>query len=68
MNNREECEVNIKFVGMSKKQMKHIRKATSELFKAGVSFDTGGCCGEDGIYYDWEFDWSLKGAKVYFKK
>ncbi len=66
MNNRQECEVHIEFIGMSKKQMNHIRKATFELFKAGISFDTGGCWGKEGFDYDWEFDYSLEGAKVYF--
>lgn len=68
MNNSKECEVNIKFIGMSKEQMEHINKATIELSKAGINFDTGGCRGENGIDYDWEFDWSLTGAKVYFRK
>ena len=65
-NNRQECEVHIEFVGMSQKQMNHIRKATLELFEAGISFDTGGCKGKEGFDYDWEFDYSLEGAKVYF--
>lgn len=66
----EECEVNIKF-HVNKEQLGHIYKASEELAKAGVSFDTGGspACGHtDMIDYDWEFDWSLKGATVFFKK
>ena len=60
----EKCEVLIRFPKLSEEQREHLYKASSELDKAGVVFDTGaGCEGND-----WEFDWSLRGADVYFKK
>lgn len=55
-------EARIEFYNLEEEQMKHLFRAEKELIKAGVHFDTG---------YDyqekrrvWEFDWSLKGAKV----
>ncbi len=64
----DEVEVNIKFKA-DKAQMDNIYKAIEYLGKAGITFDTGGCKGEDGkIDYDWEFDWSLKGANVFFRR
>ena len=49
--------------------MEHLFNAGEELAKAGVSFDTGcGCSDGKRTVRDWEFDWSLKGAKVLFKK
>lgn len=60
----QEAEVLIRFPDLTDEQRHHLYKAASELNKAGVQFDTGvGCAGND-----WEFDWSLKGAKVFFKK
>lgn len=61
-----ECEVGIHFVGITKEQMEHLFKAQSELHKAGVGFDTGYCFPTKTR--DWEFDWSLKGAKVTFRR
>ena len=43
-------------------RLKHLKKAQSELTKAGVTFDSGYDLEEDII--DWELDWSLKNAKV----
>jgi len=62
----KECEVVIKF-NIPKDKMKHIYTAIDELGKIGVTFDTGGTL-SDPVNYDWEFDWSLKGAKVFFKR
>ena len=65
--NKEKSDwVRIAFYGLTKEQMKHLHKAESELSKAGVSFDTGYDFGEKRR--DWEFDWSLKGARVTIKK
>ena len=60
----KEAEVLIKFPSPTEEQILHLFNAQDELAKAGVSFDTGSGCGSR----DWEFDWSLKGAKVYFKR
>lgn len=60
------CEVVIRFK-VPKDKMEYIYAAITELGKAGVHFDTGGTL-TDPVLYDWEFDWSLKGAKVYFKR
>ena len=60
----ERCEVVIKFKVSSKEQLDHLFKAQAELRKAGISFDTG----SEGGTRDWEFDWSLKGAEVFFKR
>jgi len=60
----EKVEVSIRFPGLTKEQRGHLYKAASELSKAGITFDTGaGCEGND-----WEFDWSLQGAKVFHKR
>jgi hypothetical protein len=56
----------IQFVNLSKEQMEHLFKAEKELLKAGVSFDTGYSFGTKTR--DWEWDWSLKGARVRIKK
>ncbi len=63
-NKLRECEVLIQIPITSEEQLGHLFKAGTELRKAGVTFDTGCGCG----MRDWEFDWSLKGAKVLFKK
>jgi len=60
----KECEVLIQIPITSEEQLEHIFKAGEELSKAGIKFDTGYGCGNR----DWEFDWSLSGAKVLFKK
>lgn len=60
----KEVEVLIRFPNLTDEQRKHLYKAATELETAGVTFDTGvGCEGND-----WEFDWSLTGAKVYLKR
>jgi len=60
----EKAEVTIRFPSLSDEQRKHLYKASNELEKAGVTFDTGvGCEGND-----WEFDWSLKGAQVILRR
>ena len=64
--NKKSDWVRIGFHNLSKEQMKHLHKAESELLKAGVSFDTGYDFGEKRR--DWEFDWSLTGARVKIKK
>lgn len=60
------CEVVIRFK-VSKDKMDDMYKAIAALNKLGVRFDTGGTL-TNPVIYDWEFDWSLKGAKVYFKR
>lgn len=65
--NKEKSDwVSIAFYNLTEKQMKHLDKAEEELLKAGVSFDTGYNFGEKRSY--WEFDWSLKGARVKVKE
>ena len=64
----DKVEVVIKFK-VTGKQLEHITEAKVALSKAGISFDTAGCRGGDGIiHYDWEFDLSLKGAEVFFRR
>jgi len=50
----------------TQEQMKHIVNAESELSRASVTFDSGSDFTDQGkiISHDWEFDWSLKGARV----
>lgn len=60
----KEAEVLIRFPNLDEEQKDHLYKAATELSKAGVHFDTGGGCEGN----DWEFDWSLKGANVIFKR
>lgn len=60
----EQAEVLIQFPIRDKEQLGHLSKAQEELSKAGVTFDSGAGCGKR----DWEFDWSLKGAAVFFKR
>lgn len=60
------AEVRIEFPKLSEEQMEHLFKAEKQLLKAGVSFDTGYVFVKKRR--DWEFDWSLKGAKVILKK
>jgi len=64
MKELKDCEVVIKFLDLSKDQLEHLFKAEDELEKAGVLFDTGA----GGGCRDWEFDWSLRGAVVKFKR
>lgn len=60
------AEVTIEFEKLTEEQLKHLYKAERQLLKAGVSFDMGyEICERKRI---WEFDWSLKGAKVVLKK
>lgn len=65
---KQEAEVLIQIptAEMSEEQLKHLFDAEAQLSAAGVSFDTGMDLGSR--IRDWEFDWSLKGAKVYFKR
>ena len=60
----QEAEVTIRFPNLSDDQRKHLYKASNELEKAGITFDTG--VGGEGN--DWEFDWSLSGANVLFRR
>lgn len=55
-------EVRIEFYDLEEAQMEHLFCAEKELSKAGVEFDTG--YDFQKKRRDWEFDWSLKGAKV----
>jgi len=70
VNTKKECEVRMVFPPMDKKQIKHLHNAEIELSKIGVSFDTGHNIEDDGKIgeSDWELDWSLEGAKIYFIK
>lgn len=61
------CEVQIKFLIPTEK-VKYIFKARDKLAKAGITFDTGGYSDGKITELDWEFDWSLKGAEVYFRR
>jgi len=66
-NDKEQSDwVRIAFYGLDKNQMEHLHKAESELGKAGVTFGTGYDFEEKRR--DWEFDWSLKGARVQVKE
>lgn len=62
----KQAEVRICFYKLSDKQMIHLHNAERELRRAGVNFDTGFDFTERRR--DWEFDYSLKGAKVFCKK
>lgn len=64
----EKCEVRIQIPTeqMSVEQCSYLFKAEKYLSRAGVRFDTGMDLGTKAR--DWEFDWSLKGANVLFKK
>lgn len=49
----------------NKKQMNYVDKAMDYLAKAGVTFDHGSLCGDNGVLRtDWELDASLKGARL----
>jgi len=61
----KKIDVLITFTGLSSEQMEHLHKAESELFEAGVYFDTGYDIGKKRR--DWEFDWSLEGVEVWMK-
>ncbi len=63
-----EAEVSIRFPHPTKEQLKHLSNTQDELYKAGVYFDSGSAvgCKNNCLSRDWEFDWSLTGAKVKF--
>lgn len=67
MNNLKECEVVIK-LEIPKDKTNDLYAAIRALNKIGIEFDTGGCTEDGVLHYDLEFDWSLKGAKVFFKR
>ena len=48
-------------------QVKHIHNAEKEFAKAGVEFDSGHIL-VGKKYHDWELDWSLRGAKLVFRR
>ena len=58
--------VRVQFVNLTEEQTKHLHKAETELREAGVLFDTGYNFATKTR--DWEFDGSLKGARVNVKK
>ena len=62
---QKECEVTIQ-IPYTKKTLQELFEAEEHLHKAGVSFDTGAWIEEH--IREWQFDFSLKGAKVLFKK
>ena len=61
----QECEVRIE-IPMKGKDMNKLFEAEKLLRALGVNFDTGFAIPEQRR--DWQFDWSLKGAKVIFKR
>jgi len=63
----KECEVVIK-LEVPKDKLDDLYVAIAALNKLGIYFDTGGCSDNKIVQYDLEFDWSLKGAKVFFKR
>lgn len=68
-NDLKKCEVVIKLaIPNPKEKIDDLYKAIGALNKLGITFDTGGYVEGDTLHYDLEFDWSLKGAEVYFKK
>ena len=64
----KEAEVRLVFENPTKEQLSHLSNAQDELSKAGVSFDSGSASDCKGSCHsrDWEWDWSLSGAKVKF--
>ena len=54
--------VHIEFPNMTPEKMDHMFNAGFEMLKAGISFDTGYNFVTNTR--DWEFDYSLKGAKI----
>ena len=46
----------------SEKQLEHLSNAESELFKAGISFDTSYDFGTNTR--EWQMDWALNGARI----
>ena len=59
-----ECEALVEFRPETREQWEALYKAESHLADAGVRFDKGGGLGAR----DWEMDWSLRGARVFFKR
>ena len=47
---------------LSENQLKYLQEARSELTNAGITFNTGYDL-KEGIF-EWELDWSLKGAEL----
>lgn len=60
--NKEGIEATLKIPVTSIEQRNHIQRAQSELLKAAVTFDSGYDLRKN--IFDWELDWSLKGAKL----
>jgi len=63
-NELKEVEVLVKIAIGNSDRLSLLLKAEQAMREAGIKFDIGCGCG----YRDWEFDWSLSGAKVLFKK
>ena len=61
-----EVVIQIPTAEMSEEQKNHLFEAEKHLSEAGVTFDSGMDMGSR--VRDWEFDWSLKGATVLFKR
>jgi len=61
-----EVQIQIPTAEMSNEQRNHLFEAEKHLSNAGVTFDTGMDMGSK--IRDWEFDWSLKGATVLFRR
>jgi len=58
--------ITIEFHKLSEEQLFHLHRAEKELSNAGVTFDVG--IDRKTKTRVWEFDWSLKGARVILKK
>lgn len=66
-----ECEVTIRIPYKDQEAFDHLLKAQKELASAGVMFDSGSWIANEQITInirEWQFDFSLKGAKVILKK
>jgi len=60
----KECYVTIQIPYKNKEDLHNLFKAEEFLRKVGLKFDTGAWV-EERIR-EWDFDWSLEGAKVIF--
>ena len=56
--------------GDVREQIEHVHNAELELEKAGVTFDSGHLMDKKKWIkqHDWELDYSLKGAKLVFRR
>lgn len=53
--------VNVSLMPYTDRQCDLIFSQRERLEEMGISFDTGGCSGEDGVFvYHWSLDWSFQ--------